>query len=118
MRLVLKMHSLLQISMDTNVKLLDSGKALLDPEVYRRLIGTLIYLSVTKLDICYSVQLLSQFMNNPIIDHMLATIHAVRYLKKSPGQGLLHSSSTQLTLTAYCDSNWARFPLGRKSTSG
>ena len=49
--------------MEQNLKLTPTnGEILKDPTCYRRLVGRLIYLIVTRLDIVYSVQILSQFM--------------------------------------------------------
>ena len=44
-------------------------------EQYRRLVGRLIYLSFTRLDLAYSVHILSQFLSTPRRDHWDATIH-------------------------------------------
>ncbi|GKD74394.1 cysteine-rich receptor-like protein kinase 8 [Tanacetum coccineum] len=64
---------------DPSLKLkADMGSPLVDPETYRRLIGKLIYLTVTRPDICYTVQLLSQFMQNPTSIHMQAAKHLLR----------------------------------------
>ena len=40
-----------------------------DPERYRRLVGKLNYLTVTRPDMTYSVSVVSQYMSSPIIDH-------------------------------------------------
>lgn len=63
----------LKVPLDTHFKLtLEKGDPLLDVEPYRRLIGKLIYISLTRPDIAYSVKLLSQFMQSPINVHMQA----------------------------------------------
>uniref|UniRef100_A0A803LBA1 Integrase catalytic domain-containing protein n=1 Tax=Chenopodium quinoa TaxID=63459 RepID=A0A803LBA1_CHEQI len=59
----------------------DSGEVLQEPEIYRRIIGKLLYLNITRLDISYSVQQLSQFMQCPRKPHLQAAIHVMRYLK-------------------------------------
>ncbi|GJX58760.1 cysteine-rich receptor-like protein kinase 8 [Tanacetum coccineum] len=74
--------------------LADIGTPLPDPEVYRSLIGKLIYLTITRPDICYTVQLLSQFMQNPTSVHMQAVKHLLRYLLCAPGQGILLANSS------------------------
>ena len=52
-----------EFPMETNHKLrLATGKLLCDPTQYRRLVGRLIYLTLTRLELSYSVHILSQFM--------------------------------------------------------
>ncbi|CAH9074985.1 unnamed protein product [Cuscuta europaea] len=95
-----------------------SGSLLTDPEPYRRLLGHLIYLAVTRPDLAYSVHILSQFMHQPRQDHWEAALRVVRYLKGSPGQGILLRSDSNLHLQGWCDSDWAACPLTRRSLSG
>ena len=93
--------------MEHNLKLsLTEGEKLNDPSRYRRLIGRLIYLSVTRPDIVYSVRVLSQFMHEPRKPHWEATLRVLRYIKGIPGQGLVVPSEINLRLQAYCDSDW------------
>ncbi|XP_048501248.1 uncharacterized mitochondrial protein AtMg00240-like [Beta vulgaris subsp. vulgaris] len=89
-----------------------------DPEKYRRLMGRLIYLAVTRPDLAYSVHILSQFMQVPKVIHWEAALRVVRYLKKNPGQGILFRSDSDLRLEGWCDSDWASCPLTRRSVSG
>ncbi|GAV89144.1 hypothetical protein CFOL_v3_32563, partial [Cephalotus follicularis] len=94
-----------------------------DPKIddvagYQRLVGRLIYLTITRPDISYSVQILSQFMHAPKQSHMEAALRVLRYLKNKPGLGILISSRSEMKLTAYCDSDWAACPMSRKSLTG
>ncbi|CAH9096431.1 unnamed protein product [Cuscuta europaea] len=104
---------------DINHCLARSNSDLLaDPLPYRRLLGRLIYLAVTRPDLSYSIHLLSQFMQSPKTDHWLAALRIVRYLKGTPGQGILLRSDSALSLTGWCDSDWAACPITRRSISG
>jgi hypothetical protein len=64
--------------MTINLKLLsDSSSDLVDPTMYRQLIGSLIYLVNTRPDICFAVNTLSQYMVEPRHVHWMATKHIV-----------------------------------------
>ncbi|KAL8121742.1 hypothetical protein AgCh_018473 [Apium graveolens] len=95
-----------------------TGAYLVNPEKYRRLVGRLIYLAVTRPDLSYTVHILSQFLQNPRQEHWDAALHTVRYLKGAPGQGILVRSDSELSLTGWCDSDWAACPLTRRSLTG
>lgn len=98
---------------------IDSNDELLDDQgEYQRLIGKLLYLTVTRPDIEYIVQILSQFLQQPKKSHMNATLRIVRYIKSKPGQGLLLASNRRDVLTAYCDVDWAFCDFSRKSITG
>ena len=105
-------------SMEQGLKLSDIGDLLKDPGHYRRLVGRLIYLTVSRPDITYFVHVLSRFMHQPCKLHKEVALHVVRYLKNAPGQGLFFSSNSDFRLQAYCDSDWAGCPITRRSTTG
>jgi hypothetical protein len=73
---------------DPSIKLhSDSSAAFTDVSTYRRLIGRLIYLNTTRLDITFITQQLSQFLSKPTQTHYNAAIRVLKYLKGSPGRG-------------------------------
>lgn len=105
--------------MEQNHKLdLATGPLLSNPERYRRLVGRLIYLTITRPELSYCVHTLAQFMHSPRQEHWDVIIRVLRYLKGNPGQGLFFSCNSNLQLYAYCDFDWASCPLSRRSLSG
>ncbi|XP_056864137.1 secreted RxLR effector protein 161-like [Raphanus sativus] len=95
----------------------DRSPFLTNPSRYRRLVGRLLYLLITRLDLTFSVHLLSQFMQAPREAHWEEALRVVRFLKATPGQGVLFRSDKDLTLTAYSDSDWNSCPVSRRSLS-
>ena len=105
--------------MEQNLKLTPTDEALLDdPTKYRRLVGWLIYLTVTMPDIVFSVRTLSQFMHEPRKLHWDAALRILKYIKGTPGQGLLFPISDNLELKAFCDSDWGGCRATRRSVTG
>jgi hypothetical protein len=87
-------------------------------EIDPQLIGSLMYLVNTRPDICYAVNVLSQFMSQPRQTHWITTKHVLRYLRGTVGYGLRYASSVDLSLQGYADADWAGSAVDRKSTSG
>ena len=80
---------------------LDTGDPLSDPSRYRQLVGRLLYLTLTRPDLSYSVQHLSQFLLRPCTPHYQAALHILRYLKGTANKGLFYPTATSLQLQAY-----------------
>ena len=107
------------VPMEPDLVLSETGsEALKDPTRYRRLVGKLIYLTISRPEITYSVNTLSQFMQIPKLHHLKAAHRLLQYLKAAPGQGLLFPSNSPLHLIGYCDADWARCPITRRSVTG
>ena len=106
-------------SLEQNHKLaLAANSDLRGPGQYKRLVGQLIYLTITQPKLSYCVHMLAQFMQQPKDEHWEAALRVVRYLKGNSRQGILLRSDCDLELYAYCDSDWASCPLTRQSLTG
>ncbi|KAJ0926044.1 putative RNA-directed DNA polymerase [Helianthus annuus] len=88
-----------------------------DSTVYKRLIGSLMYLTVTRPDVMYVVSLLSRFMANPRKEHIIAAKRVLRYLKGTHDYGLVYERHSINKLVAYTDSDYARDVEDRRCTS-
>ena len=96
----------------------DEGSPLSDPTRYRHLVGSLIYLTITRPDIAYAVHVLSQFVSAPTSVHYTHLLRLLRYLQATPSRGLFYSSRSSLQLRAYSDATWASDPADRRSVTG
>ncbi|XP_038983646.1 uncharacterized mitochondrial protein AtMg00810-like [Phoenix dactylifera] len=105
--------------LEMNAKLLPTdGELLTDATLYRQLVGSLIYLTVTRPDISYAVTLVSQFMHAPRSTHYAAVLRILRYVKGTLFHGLHFSAYSTLDIQAYSDADWAGDPTDRRSTTG
>uniref|UniRef100_A0A2N9G0E6 Reverse transcriptase Ty1/copia-type domain-containing protein n=1 Tax=Fagus sylvatica TaxID=28930 RepID=A0A2N9G0E6_FAGSY len=86
-------HKIVDTPIELNARLTPfSGELLLDPTLYRKLVGSLVYLTVTRPDISYAV-------------HQGTLFHGLHFSAQSP-----------LILKAYSDADWAGDPTDRSTT--
>ncbi|KAM1709738.1 hypothetical protein TB1_000224 [Malus domestica] len=104
--------------LDSKLKLDLGGTSLSDISLYQRLVGKLIYLTITRPDISHSVSIASQFMHSPTIEHLNLVKRILRYLKGSVGRGILMAKNDNTQIMGYCDADWAGKAIDRKSTTG
>ena len=86
--------------------------------LFRKIIGCLRYLTLTRPDVVYSVSYLSRFMRKPYSDHMTAAKRILRYVKGTTDDGLVYKPDKDCELIGYYDSDYAGDLDDRKSTSG
>ena len=92
--------------MDPNVKLIpEQGESFGDPGRYRRLVGKLNYLTITRPDISIPVSVVSQFLQSPCDSHWDAVIRILRYIKSTPGQGVLYENRGHTQVIGYTDAD-------------
>ena len=114
------------INCHTNETPIEANKKLVvlesDPKIelssYQKLIGKLLYLAHTRPDICYTVNVLSQFMHSSRNSHFQAANRVLRYLKGTSGLGITYQESGKLDLILYTDSDFAGSRVDYSSTTG
>ena len=84
---------------------------------YRKLIGCLRYMTLTRPDLIFLVSYLSWFMSKPYSNHMAADKRILRYIKGTWDYGLVYESNKESRLIGFCDSDYAIDQDDRKSTS-
>ncbi|XP_070668571.1 uncharacterized mitochondrial protein AtMg00810-like [Malus domestica] len=106
------------IPLDSKLKLDIDGEFINNLSHYQRLVGKLIYLTITQLDITYVMSLVSQFMHAPSVKHLLIAKRILSYLKGSIARGILMKNNHFTQINGYMDSDWAGNLIDRKSTTG
>ena len=107
------------VPMIPNLKLSKTKGELLDtPERYRRLVGRLMYLTITHPDITFAVNKLCQYSSAPHLPHLRAVYKVLDYIKGTVGHGLFYSAEEDLTLKGFADADWASCQDSRCSTIG
>ncbi|XP_026435835.1 uncharacterized protein LOC113333625 [Papaver somniferum] len=94
------------------------GTLLTDAASYRSLVGGIQYLNMSRPDLSFAVNYVSQFMHQPTDVHLQLAKSILRYVKGSLGSGIKFKPGDCTTISAYSDSDWAGCPDTRKSTTG
>ena len=84
----------------------EEGDLLPDPTTFRQLVGSLNYLTITRPDISFAVQQVSQFMQAPRHLHLVAVRRIIRYLLGTSTCGLFFPSGSPIRLNSFRDSDW------------
>jgi Reverse transcriptase (RNA-dependent DNA polymerase) len=102
----------------TNSLSLHDGDPFHDPYLYRSVVGALQYATVTRPDIAFAVNKVSQFMHSPTTVHWTAVKRILRFLVGSFSHGITIRPTNSFQVHAFSDSDWAGSVDDRKSTSG
>jgi hypothetical protein len=103
-RASLTYHRIAETPMELNGHFMPiDGGPLEDPNRYHHIVGSLVYLGVTRPDISYSVYILSQFVSAPTQIHYSHLLRVLRYLRGTISHHLFFLRSSSLQLQAYCD---------------
>jgi hypothetical protein len=93
----------------------EKGKAI-DTKIYRSMIGSLLCLCASRLDIILSVCMCARFQANPKECHLVEVKRILRYLVHTSNLGLSYPKGSKLDLLGYSDSDYAGCKVDRKST--
>ncbi|XP_047309696.1 secreted RxLR effector protein 161-like [Impatiens glandulifera] len=97
----------------------DEGGTKIDETMYKQVVGSFMYLTVTKPDLLYGVSLISGFMANPTTMHWTAAKRMFRYLKGTYELGILYKKGeANYRLVRYTDNDYVGDLNDRRSASG
>jgi len=107
------------IPLEQNVKLSADERDLVeDTTMYRCIVGSLIYMTITRPDLSYGVGVVNEFMQTPRKPHLDVVKCILRYIKHTLQCGMFYEAKSQLQVHGYTDANWADNVLDRRSTNG
>ena len=86
--------------------------------MYKKIVGSFIYLTITRPDLSYTVGLESQFMQLLRKPHLDAVRCTLRYVRSTLDYALFYAANVPLLLYGYTDADWAGSIADRRSTSG
>jgi len=89
-----------------------------DTTMYRHIVGSLIYMTITRPNLSYAVGVVSQFMQTPQKPHLDAMRCILKYIKHTLQCGIFYEAKSQLQVHGYTDANWAGSVSNKRSTSG
>ncbi|GJY97102.1 retrovirus-related pol polyprotein from transposon TNT 1-94 [Tanacetum coccineum] len=89
-----------------------------DPSHYRRMIGTLLYLTASRPDLQFAICMCARYQARPTEKHLHTVKRIFRYLRGTVNRGLWYLKDSSITLTAFADVDHAGCQDTRHSTSG
>ncbi|WVZ76246.1 LOW QUALITY PROTEIN: hypothetical protein U9M48_024235 [Paspalum notatum var. saurae] len=105
------------MSINTVLDADEDGDAV-DQKEFRGMIGSLLYMTATRLDIQFVVCLCARYQASPSTSHRQAVKRIFRYLKFTPKLGIWYSSRSSLSLRGFSDVDHADCRIDHKSTFG
>jgi len=85
--------------------------------ILKSLVGSLRYLTCTRLDILHGVELINRYMETPDQSHLNAVKRILCYIKGKINEGMFYILSKNFNLVGYSDNDWGRDLDERKSTT-
>ena len=99
--------NLIDVPLDKKCKLrVDLRSKIEDVNMYRSMVGSLIYLTITRTDLSYIVGLVNQFMQQPTKPHLDCIRRILRYIKTTQNYGLFYRVDLDIKLEGYTYVDW------------
>ncbi len=83
----------------------NEGDLVEDTIMYRRIVGNLIYMTITRPNLSYAIGVVSQFMQTPQKPHLDAVRRRLRYIKHTLQCGIFYEAKSQLQVHGYTDAD-------------
>ncbi|XP_052624770.1 uncharacterized mitochondrial protein AtMg00810-like [Lactuca sativa] len=93
-------------------------KPVVDMTLYRKMIGSLTYLTTIRPDVMFSVRYYARFQANPCEPHMVDVKNILRYLKRTSSLGLWYPAKSGFFIQVFSDADLGGCGLDRKITTG
>lgn len=103
---------------DAQTRLTLAGEPFSDPHLYRQVVGSLQYATITHPNIAYTVNRVCQYMHSPTTLHWQAVKRILRYLNGTTDHSLQFSPTTKTSLLAFSDAGWVSDKDDSKSQYG
>ncbi|KAG6492870.1 hypothetical protein ZIOFF_047838 [Zingiber officinale] len=95
--------------LDVNTRLRrDEGTCLSDPHPFRTLVGSLIYLTITRPDIAFSVGMVSRYMQEPRKPHFEEAKKILKYVNSTLNLGLFYEKGVEFSLQGFADADFVK----------
>jgi hypothetical protein len=96
----------------------DEEGIIVDSTFYKQIVGSLMYLTATRPDLMFIVNLISRYMERPTESHLQAAKRVLRFVKGTTSFGIFYKKGGSAEFFGYTDSDFAGDQDDRKSTSG
>ncbi|XP_072076876.1 uncharacterized mitochondrial protein AtMg00810-like [Arachis hypogaea] len=105
--------------MATDVKLFSNdSEPFENPTQYMSIVGALQYLTMTRPDITFTVNRVSQFVQGPTLLHWKSVKRILRYLQGTLDHGIVFTKAADFRIFSFTDADWGGDLEDRKSISG
>ncbi len=109
----------ISIALEQNVKLsANEGNLVEDTTMYRHIVASLIYMTITRPDLSYVVGVVNQFMQTPQKPHLDVVKHILRYIKHILQCRIFYEAKSWLQVHGYMDADWVGNVSNKRSTNG